>query len=80
MNLLTLQDFDVAIEIIERPTDVKELDTLTTPIGLIFRGFKQSQVNLINELLEMYDSASEHNIDVSRQAIVDLAHRLVGTD
>ena len=76
----TLQDFDDAIEVIEKSTDSDEINDLMVSIALILRGFKQSQVELINELLTMYDSASEHNVDIGRTAIFQLAQRLAGVD
>ena len=79
MKILTLKDFDEAIELIEEVTGNKQLNILTEQIGLIFRTFRSRQTTLINELLEMYDSASEHNIDVNRQAIFQLVQRLAST-
>ena len=79
MKILTLKDFDEAIELIEEVTGNKQLNILTEQIGLIFRTFRSRQTTLINELLEMYDSASEHNVDVSRQAIFQLVQRLAST-
>ena len=76
----TLQDFDDAIEVIEKPTDSDEINDLMVSMGLIFRGFRKGQLNLINELLAMYDSASEHNVDIGRTAIFQLAQRLAGVD
>ena len=74
--LLTLKELDEVIAVIQKPTDIEALDILLTSIALLITALKKHQQNVIAELLEMYNSASEHNIDVSREAVYQLAMKL----
>ena len=73
--MLTLKNYDLLIEKLTEPTGDEQVDYITAR----FTAFRQNQLKIINELLHMYDSASEHNVDVSRHAIFDLAQRLTST-
>lgn len=76
--MLTLKHFDDSIAQIRRPTGDPSLDRITGLIADVVDSFRDGHSQLIEELLTMYQSAAEHNVDVSRRAIYDLAMRLKG--
>jgi hypothetical protein len=77
----TLQNFDKAIKAITDETILlPELNELCQQFGDLLKQFRQGQLALINELYEMYDSASEHNVDIGRDAIFQLAQRLASVE
>ena len=80
MNLLTLKEFDEILDIIEKPTGDDGADEIFHRIAQTIKALKQGQLNLINHLLRLYDQAAEHNIDVSRRHIFDLAQQLAGVE
>jgi hypothetical protein len=76
----TLQNFDKAIKSITKEVEHPELNELCQQFGDLLKQFRQGQLVLINELYEMYDSASEHNVDIGRDAISQLAQRLASVE
>ena len=79
-TILTLGDFDDAIELIEEATTHEGLNEFCALIGTVLRRFRTNQLHVVHELLTMYDSASEHNVDVSRRAVFQLAQRLASVE
>ena len=76
----TIQNLDDAIKTITQKVDPPELNDLCQHFGGLLEQFKQGQLALINELLAIYDSASEHNVDVGRDVLFELAQRLAGVE
>jgi len=76
----TLANFDAAINAITAEVAHPELNELCQHIGDLLEHFKQGQLALINELLAIYDSASEHNVDVDRDVLFELAQRLASAE
>ena len=74
--MLTLGKFDDAIEVVTRKTDEPHIDNLCTQLGEVLAHLRGGYGQIINELIAMYESAAEHNVDVSRQALLDLAQRM----
>ena len=76
----TIQNLDDAIKKITQDVEYPELNELCQQFGDLLEAFKQGQLALINELLAIYDSASEHNVDVGRDVLFELAQRLAGVE
>ena len=75
--MLTLEHYDRAIEVLRKPVKDPVVNEMFESVVVMVETFKQNQINIARELLTMYESASEHNIDVSRVAIFELAKRLL---
>lgn len=81
MKLLTLDHFDqLHHAVVGTTTGDANVDNLCDKIGLGIMSLKEMHLAVITELLTMYDSASEHNVDIGRRAIFDLAQRLAGLE
>lgn len=76
--MMTLKHYDKAIEAVRKPTHDDVVNEMLEQIAVMLQTFRSSHEQLINELLNMYMSASEHGVDISRHAIYDLAKRLSG--
>lgn len=76
--MLTLKHYDKAIEAVRKPTHDETVNQMLEQVAVMLQTFRSTHEQLINELLTMYMSASEHNVDIDRRAIYDLAKRLSG--
>ena len=74
--MLTLNHFDTAIETITKPTKDPQVNDLCNKVGQILTVMRSGYVDLLKELLTMYETAAEHNVDIGREAILDLVERL----
>jgi hypothetical protein len=80
MNLLTQRHFDEVLEILKGPTGIEEADEILGKMTEIIAHMKQGHLAVINELLSLYDAHSEHNLDVNRTIIYELAQRLAAVE
>jgi hypothetical protein len=76
--MVNLKTFDQAIRDFRKPLGHPDLDEITVMLAEAVQIFRDSHREVITELLTMYESASEHNVDISRKAIYDLAQRMIG--
>ena len=74
--MMQLKDFDELIEALQGPSGDIQTDKLVHLIITSIQLMRSQHQNLINELLTMYTSASEHNVDISRDAILRLIREL----
>ena len=77
--MMNLANLDEVIAHCRKPLGDKEFDEITELIAQTVEIIKESQMEVIDELLTMYLSASEHNVDIGREAIYSLAMRLKGS-
>lgn len=76
MDQLTLKHFDEAIAAVESPTKDPQLNELCRSLALVIATLRTGYVGVLNELQTMYESAAEHNVDISREAIIRLVEQL----
>ena len=74
---MSIKKFNEAIETIRAPTGHSDVDEMLNVIAHIVEHLRNDYLLVFNELMTMYTSAAEHNVDVSRDAIYDLAKRMV---
>jgi hypothetical protein len=80
MNLLTQKHFDEVTTVLAANTGNEAADEILKKLNGIVEHLKHGHLAIINELLQIYDEASEHNLDVSRTIIYELAQRLAAVE
>lgn len=76
MDRLTLKHFDDAIAAVASPTADPQLNELCRSLAVVLTTLRTGYVSVLNELQTMYESAAEHNVDISREAIIRLVEQL----
>lgn len=74
---MSVGTYDQVIGVVRLPTDSADLDRLCDQFAQTLTLLREEYVQIAQELLAMYESAAEHNLDVSRQAVYNLAQRML---
>jgi hypothetical protein len=77
---MTLDKYDKAIRVMRDLTGDALTDGVCEEFAQILEGFRKGHAEIVDELFNMYKSASEHNVDVGRDAIFEFGIRLVGAE
>ena len=77
---MSIKAYDQSIAKIREPVGDKDIDQILELIAQIVESLKEDYTSVFSELMTMYESASEHNVDVSRMAVYNLARRMLAPE
>jgi hypothetical protein len=81
MSYFTVKGFNKLIEETRQSfIGDEQLDSVMVKLAELLEMLRDNQAAIVSDLIAMYEAASEHNIDIDREAVFKLAEQLLGEE